>query len=218
MNLTQRCLCLIALLALSGGAQAVEPRAISWDTLAPPATRIENPFESLTSEQMDKLRLILRFEMRSDRAEDGEAFAETRKLRETLTAEGLDVDALFAARNAIIEQRQADAARVNEDILGARVRMPGFVLPLAFEGRKATEFLLVATVGACVHTPPPPANQIVHVVYPQGIEVDGLFNPVWITGTMSARSSVQNVAFSDGQAAVSVSYTMHPELVVKYSE
>jgi hypothetical protein len=56
----------------------------------------------------------------------------------------------------------------------------------------------------------------VHVVYPQGIEVNGLFAPVWITGTMVAQSSVQDVGYADGQAPVSVSYSMQPQLVDQY--
>jgi hypothetical protein len=53
-------------------------------------------------------------------------------------------------------------------------------------------------------------------VYPEGIEVNGLFTPVWITGTMVAQSSVQDVGYVDGQAPVSVSYSMRPILVEDY--
>lgn len=49
-----------------------------------------------------------------------------------------------------------------------------------------------------------------------GVEVNGLFTPVWISGTMLAQSSVQNVGYVDGQAPVSVSYLMRPQLVEEY--
>ncbi|MCE8523575.1 DUF3299 domain-containing protein [Ruegeria pomeroyi] len=211
-------LVLIFSLAVSPGfAQATEPQEISWDTLAPPATVISNPFENLTDDQMDRLRQILRFEARAERSDDAEARAEAQSLRKQLAEEGLDVDGLFAARLAIMEEREAAATEVNEDLVGMSVRLPGYVLPLEFKGRKVVEFLLVPTVGACIHTPPPPANQIVHVVYPEGIEVSGLFTPVWITGTMVAQSSVQTVGYVDGQAPISVSYSMQPLLVEDYS-
>ncbi|WP_234221936.1 DUF3299 domain-containing protein [Ruegeria pomeroyi] len=209
---------LIFSLAVSPGlARATEPQEISWATLAPPTTVIENPFENLTDEQMDSLRRILRFEAGAERSDDAEARAEAQALRKQLAEDGLDVDGLFAARLAIMEEREAAATGVNEDLVGMRVRLPGYVLPLEFKGRKVVEFLLVPTVGACIHTPPPPANQIVHVVYPEGIEVSGLFTPVWITGTMVAQSSVQTVGYVDGQAPVSVSYSMQPLLVEDYS-
>ena len=142
--------------------------------------------------------------------------ARNESLRAQLAEDGLDVDALFAARLNIISSREAAAAAVNEALLGTTIRMPGYVLPLKFEGRLAVEFLLVPTVGACIHTPPPAPNQVVHVLYPKGIEVEGLFAPVWITGPMRAQSSVQQVGYHDGTAPVTVSYRMQPVLVEKF--
>lgn len=208
----------LALVALPTLAQAADPEEISWEMLAPPVAKIENPFENLTEEQMDTLRQILRFETQAERSDDAEARVKAEALRTTLAEEGIDVDGLFAARISIMEKRKAAASGVNKDILDKSVRMPGYVLPLEFIDRKAVEFLLVPTVGACIHTPPPPPNQIVHVSYPEGIEVNGLFTPVWITGTMMAQNSIQKVGLSDGQTDVSVSYTMRPNRVEKYGK
>lgn len=216
MPIFVRLVLIFSLAVPPGLAQAADPKVVTWDMLAPPAKVIENPFETLTDDQMDTLRRILRFEARAERSDDAEARAEADALRKDLTEQGLDVDGLFAARLAIMEKREAAATGVNEDLVGTSVRLPGYVLPLQFKDRKAVEFLLVPTVGACIHTPPPPANQIVHVVYPEGIEVNGLFTPVWITGTMLAQSSVQDVGYVDGQAPVSVSYSMQPLLVEVY--
>jgi hypothetical protein len=207
---------ILSLAVPPGLAQAADPQEISWDTLAPPTAVIENPFETLTYDQIDTLREIMRAEIRAEQSDDAEARSKAQALREQMSKDGLDVDGLFAARLAIMQEREAAATRVNEDLVGASIRLPGYVLPLKFKDRKAVEFLLVPTVGACIHTPPPPANQIVHVVYPEGIEVNGLFTPVWITGTMVAQSSVQDVGYVDGQAPVSVSYSMQPVLVEKY--
>ena len=216
MTMFARLVLIVSLAVPPGLAQAADPQEISWDTLAPPAAVIETPFETLTDDQMDTLRRILRYEARVERSDDAEARAEAQMLREQLSKDGLDVDGLFAARLAIMEKREAAASAVNEALVGKNIRMPGYVLPLEFKDRKAVEFLLVPTIGACIHTPPPPANQVVHVVYPEGIEVNGLFTPVWITGTMVAQSSVQDVGYVDGQAPVSVSYSMQPVLVEVY--
>ncbi|SNS56972.1 DUF3299 domain-containing protein [Tropicimonas sediminicola] len=216
MPMFARLVLMLSLAVPPGLAQAADPQEISWETLAPPAAVIENPFETITYHQMDTLRQILRFETGAEQSDDAEARAKAQALREQLSKDGLDVDGLFAARVAIMEKREAAASAVNEDIVGTSVRLPGYMLPLKFKDRKAVEFLLVPTVGACIHTPPPPANQIVHVVYPEGIEVDVLFRPVWITGTMVAQSSVQDVGYVDGRAPVSVSYSMQPVLVEKY--
>jgi hypothetical protein len=175
---------------------------------------IANPFESLTPDQMDALRRIVRLEGSGEQ----EQKAEADKLRADLTAQGLDVDGLFTARREIMEHRRAAANAVNDTIVGQEIRIPGYVLPLQFRDRKAVEFLLVPTVGACIHTPPPPANQLVHVVHPDGIEVKGLYEPVWVTGVMSAKQSVQDVRYSDGQSRVEVSYMLRPAQVEPYRQ
>ncbi|MCW5966727.1 MAG: DUF3299 domain-containing protein, partial [Bryobacterales bacterium] len=48
------------------------------------------------------------------------------------------------------------------------VRVPGFIVPLEDSATEATEFLLVPYQGACIHVPPPPPNQIVHVMMAKG--------------------------------------------------
>lgn len=217
MNVVARLALLFSLAFVPVFAQASDPQDVLWDALAPPPVAVENPFEDLTSDQMDALRIILRFESRADQSTSIEARAEVDALREKLSKEGLDVDGLFAARLEIMTQREAAATAVNEALVGENVRLPGYVLPLQVKGKKAVEFLLVPTVGACIHTPPPPANQVVHVVYPEGIEISGLFTPVWISGEMTAEASVQDIGYVDGQAAVSVSYKMRPDIVQKYS-
>ena len=84
------------------------------------------------------------------------------------------------------------------------------------QGRKAVEFLLVPTLGACIHRPPSPTNQLIHVVYPEGIEIRGLYDPARVTGVVEADSSVQDVRYADGQSRVEVSYGMKSARVEPY--
>ena len=71
------------------------------------------------------------------------------------------------------------------DLDHKEVKISGFLLPLAFNGTKVTTFLLVPFVGACIHVPPPPANQLVLVDMPQGYSTSGLWEPISVTGTLS---------------------------------
>jgi uncharacterized protein len=80
------------------------------------------------------------------------------------------------------------------ELNGKRVRIGGYVVPLDFEAQKVTEFLLVPFVGACIHVPPPPANQIVYVKAPKGIELKGEFDPVYVTGTLSTEGQYTGLA------------------------
>lgn len=68
---------------------------------------------------------------------------------------------------------------------GQQVKLPGFVVPLEMDATKIDQFLLVPYYGACIHVPPPPANQTVYVVTEEGKAFEGqLFDTVWVTGTM----------------------------------
>jgi hypothetical protein len=77
------------------------------------------------------------------------------------------------------------AVAYRSDLDQKDVRISGFILPLQFSGTKVTQFLLVPFVGACIHVPPPPANQLVLVDVPQGYATTGLWEPVSVTGTLS---------------------------------
>ena len=78
-----------------------------------------------------------------------------------------------------------DKAPVVPSLEGQRVKLPGFVVPLEMDAKKIDQFLLVPYYGACIHVPPPPANQTVHVVTREGKAFEGqLFDVVWVTGRM----------------------------------
>lgn len=72
------------------------------------------------------------------------------------------------------------------DWVGDRVRLPGYVVPIDFQGSRVTGFLLVPYMGACIHVPPPPPNQIVYVHTRKPVEIDEIFEAVWATGTFEA--------------------------------
>jgi uncharacterized protein len=79
---------------------------------------------------------------------------------------------------------QPVGSEVVAELNGERVRMRGFVVPIGFDGVKVKEFLLVPYVGACIHVPPPPANQIVFIEAAKPIEIGGMFEAVAVTGTL----------------------------------
>lgn len=77
-----------------------------------------------------------------------------------------------------------DNAPTNNKMDGATVRLPGYVVPLDEVNGQMKEFLLVPYFGACIHTPPPPANQIVHVIADKPIKALRMMHAVWVTGTL----------------------------------
>jgi hypothetical protein len=79
-----------------------------------------------------------------------------------------------------------DNAPTNPKMSGARVRLPGYVVPLEEVKGELKEFLLVPYFGACIHSPPPPANQIVHVKAQAPLKGWRTMDAVWVSGTLQA--------------------------------
>jgi uncharacterized protein len=77
-----------------------------------------------------------------------------------------------------------DNAPSNAALDGKAVRIPGYVVPLEEGPGGLTEFLLVPYFGACIHSPPPPANQIIHVLPHSAAKGFRSMDPVWISGTL----------------------------------
>ena len=78
-----------------------------------------------------------------------------------------------------------DSAPLVESLNGKRVRLPGYGVPLDGDASEVRTFLLVPYFGACIHTPPPPRNQIVLVTTAgKGVPVDDAFGALWVTGIL----------------------------------
>lgn len=77
---------------------------------------------------------------------------------------------------------------------GKLVSIGGYVVPLDFDSSTIKEFLLVPFVGACIHVPPPPANQIIYVKSETGIEITGQFDPVTVVGTIKTEPAFTGLA------------------------
>ncbi|GAA0844256.1 DUF3299 domain-containing protein [Marinobacter szutsaonensis] len=90
-------------------------------------------------------------------------------------------------------------------------RIPGFVVPLkTTNDMKILEFFLVPYYGACIHVPPPPPNQIIHVKYKEGFYLEALYDPVWIEGTLVIERTENEIGTS--------SYAMEARSVTPYTE
>ncbi|MEY8881314.1 DUF3299 domain-containing protein [Donghicola sp. XS_ASV15] len=97
---------------------------------------------------------------------------------------------------------------VKSDWNGQIVRLSGFVVPLDYEGTGLTAFLLVPYVGACVHVPPPPANQLVLVSTERPYENEGLFSAVTVTGMFGTASISTQLA--------EVGYALSADKITRY--
>lgn len=101
--------------------------------------------------------------------------------------------AVFGSR---FEQALVSTA-VRGELDGSQVRLPGFVVPLEYDAnRNVTEFFLVPYFGACIHVPPPPPNQIIYVAYPEGLTLDSIQKPFWVSGLLTTAVTSNDTALS----------------------
>lgn len=196
---------------------------VAWPDLK---TKVEfdDPFEKLTEEQLMDLALyarVLRLEKQIDGVKKvkkvNEAMlAEKEQAKKKLIKQGVDIDALLARRDEITKLRTKRANAGVPALNGKLLRVSGFCLPLEYEGKKVKEFLLVPWVGACIHTPPPPPNQIVHVVANEAFAVKGMFSAVTVTGEMKVTSLSKSLYLVDGKADINLGYSMPKSLIENF--
>ena len=124
---------------------------------------------------------------------DWDAAREVRRLQRS--AAGAD-DTSAEARASFARLRDVlDAAPANPALQGRAVRIPGYVVPLDARAQGLTEFLLVPYFGACIHSPPPPANQVVHVQSDRPLALRSM-DAVWVAGTLDVVRQASSVAVS----------------------
>ena len=73
-----------------------------------------------------------------------------------------------------------------KQLIGKSVKIPGFAVPLEGddEFEYIEEFLLVPYFGACIHVPPPPPNQVIHVILDKPVHFEVISFAIWITGIL----------------------------------
>ena len=93
-------------------------------------------------------------------------------------------------------QEEFNNAPINDLMDGTLVRLPGFIAPLEYTNDLITEFLLVPYFGACIHVPPPPANQtvLVKTAEGQGIKSEDAYIPFWVMGELTAEGATTELA------------------------
>lgn len=215
----------LALLTLATGlilnfsVDAVETREITWDDLVPAEAQFDDAFTKLDEDTLFELSLVasVRDRINAGTKVDEETLANYRKRVEGLEDDGVDVDGLIAMRDKITKERIAKTYLANQELNDKPVRIPGYLLPLEFDGDQVTEFFLVPYVGACIHTPPPPPNQIVHVRVDDGYTTEGgLYTPVWVNGLMKTEQSESNLDYVDGTSNIPSSYALEATTIEPY--
>lgn len=79
-------------------------------------------------------------------------------------------------------------APTRAELDGQTVALAGYMTPLDVQGEQTSLFLLVPYVGACIHVPAPPPNQIVLVETAEPVPLLDMWEPFTAVGTMSVET------------------------------
>lgn len=97
---------------------------------------------------------------------------------------------------------------VVRELAGTRIRIPGYIIPLDYNGEGVKELILVPYVGACIHVPPPPPNQLILVRIAQSYNPREMFEPVYVSGVLGILEEQTDLA--------EVGYSLQAEAITPY--
>jgi uncharacterized protein len=86
-----------------------------------------------------------------------------------------------------LDPRNGQTTPLIDLAIGAPVRIAGYLVPFDDGTEETSEFLVVPSAGMCVHTPPPPANQMI-LARAQGRPAKMLTGAVWIYGKLDLQT------------------------------
>jgi len=194
-------------------ALADQVRQLSWVNLVPAKLLADDPLANLTSDQQELVYWVVKtLQSLPKRGPDTEeSYKEVDEAIPELKKSGIDIAKLMAKIKVI-------QTSIVEELSGQQIRIAGYLLPLEISGTMVTEFLLVPYFGACIHTPPPPPNQIIHVkIAPkEGYSIKKTYEAVWVTGVISAKKEAKDLYYVDGSAEINIGYSILADQVEPY--
>lgn len=202
-------LTLLLTLSATWDGRAQEPLAIGWGDLVPPAEPLVDPFDGLENRVRFDLGLISDIRIQNERGylhPDDPNIEYAEQLVEKLRAKGVDVDTLLEKDRAFLDKLEEQSRKLVEALDGELVSLPGYALPLEFTDKAVDRFLLVPYVGACIHTPPPPPNQLLVVELSEPHRFGDIYEPVIVTGRLHTKRAESLLNFVDGETQVESGY------------
>lgn len=211
----------VALLALVPvSAHAVEE--IDWKRLIPKLEPLKDPLTGLNQDQRFDIETIAWVRALSEEERkipiNKQGVDDAKKFERQFKELGIDVDELLRKYEAWLAKVEKRKKLVDNSLDGKRVKIAGYLLPLEYSEEGNTQFLLVPYVGACIHVPPPPPNQIAFVELKEKFQIKELYTPVYLTGVVRTKASSQKLNLVDGSADISIGYHIKGEQVTPYEK
>lgn len=198
------------------------PPVLTWEMLVPAMSPLENPYESWPADQLDFVdarKYLDSFlpEQKSEFAAEYEAAKKEAAIaKQKLAGQKVNPEDIYKRYMDWAKEVDRRGHSTIKDLDGKRVAIAGYLLPLDFNEAGTTEFLLVPYIGACIHVPPPPPNQVVYVKAAKPHQVTEIFDGVKVIGVMRIASASKDLSLVDGAGAVETGYTLDAESIEPY--
>lgn len=211
--------------AFPGTAAAEQTKKITWENLLPGLTPLQNPLDALPNELWDAYNDINYWKRLQEGPQDESTRAELKEVEKKaqkafglFKAKGMDAKELFKQQENYLDEIEKRGKIVAREYDGQQVNISGYLLPLDLSEQGAKEFLLVPYVGACIHVPPPPPNQMIYVKAETVYQSKDLFEPVTISGTLKIEALSKKLSLVDGSEIVESGYKIQSGQIQPYVE
>ena len=188
---------------------AEQPQLVSWDELAALEILEDSQRSNMSLSQKEDLRtvMLLQEAIKSGHYAQTEIENGSKALKRLQNA-GFNVQKLLNDEMKVSKDINGEKTQINWNIINKKVLIDGYILPLVWKNETVIEFLIVPWVGACIHTPAPQSNQIIHVLYPSGLNIQKQYQSFRLSGVLKHRPAEHELFLIDGSRHISASYAL----------
>ena len=195
----------------------------NWQSLKVEPTNLVDPYAQLSQEQLEQLSILGRIKwlIKNGKVDPQGADA----LQETIIENhfklsGLDANWLLSQRETISQNRRQQK-KYNQAIEGKIAKLVGWIIPLDLtQSGQISNFLLLPYLVNCSHILPPPADQVVHILATEPINLNFLNNAEQfrIEGILRFVHNIHIVYRLDGMIQLESSYKIEPKAIISSSD
>jgi len=206
-------LCFCVSFVYSQGYQTIE-----WDDLEGKVEAYEDPFKTLNEDVLYNLSIVYEVQNMDASQVDEELQNEMEEAKRFLDKEKIDIKYYFDQAEIIAKKREAESKLTNSSLNNRKIELSGFSLALGLNEGKIQEFLFVPYLGACIHSPAPPLNQILYVKSSKPVTVDDRYEPLTIKGTLQIKQNKNKLFLMDGEDEIQSGYVFLADEIKPYEE
>ena len=193
-------------------------QTIKWEDLEGKIEAYDDPFKKLSDEQLYNLSVVFEIQDMDASKLDEYYKEEMEESKRFLDEENIDIKYYFSQIERINKKREEEAKQTNSTLNNKKVELSGYSLALSLNEGKIKEFLFVPYIGACIHSPAPPPNQILFVKSSKLVKIDDSFEALTIKGVLKIKQNKNKLFLKDGEDEVQSGYIFLANEVKPYED